>query len=156
MQRLWLLLLLLPVFLSCDKQKVFEQFVQVPGDIWNVDNLIHFDVSIADTGLFHNILLEVRHTARYEFSNLYLFVTTQSPSGSIERDTVELILADDMGNWLGKGAASVFLVEYPFRKNIRFPYRGIYSFDIEQAMRVTDLQHICDVGLRVEITGRNP
>jgi len=66
------------------------------------------------------------------------------------RDTVDIILADENGNWLGRGAASVFTMKYPYRTFVRFPVRGIYTFDIEQAMRVQDLKYISDIGLRIE------
>jgi gliding motility-associated lipoprotein GldH len=92
----------------------------------------------------------VRNTGEYEYSNLYLFVTTHSPSGLALRDTIEVVLADDRGKWLGKGAASVFTLYIPYRQNIRFPLRGIYQFDIEQAMWIEDLKHISDIGLRIE------
>ena len=70
------------------------------------------------------------------------------------RDTVEIILADEHGKWQGKGAASVFTLYYPYQTNIRFPLRGIYTFDIEQAMWIKDLKHISDIGLRIEKAGQ--
>jgi gliding motility-associated lipoprotein GldH len=92
----------------------------------------------------------VRNTGKYEYSNLYLFVTAHSPNGNLVRDTVEITLADERGKWLGRGAASVFTLFYPYKTNIRFPMRGIYTFDIEQAMWIRDLGNISDIGLRIE------
>jgi len=66
------------------------------------------------------------------------------------RDTVGIRLADDNGRWLGKGAASVLSLSYPYRQNIKFPIPGIYVFDIEQAMRVDDLKYIADIGVSIE------
>ena len=34
--------------------------------------------------------------------------------------------------------------------NVRFPYRGIYSFDIEQALWDKDLKNISDIGLQID------
>ena len=66
------------------------------------------------------------------------------------RDTTEIILADDHGKWLGKGSASMYTLVLSLSENIRFPLRGIYQFDIEQAMWIKDLKHISDIGLRIE------
>lgn len=136
--------------LSCDKQGVFEEFVSIEGHSWQHSNILHFNVNMADTSHAYNVLISVRNTANYAFSNLYIFVTAHSPNGSFVRDTVEIILADEHGKWLGKGAASVFTTYHPYRQNIRFPLRGIYTFDIEQAMWIKELKNITDVGLRIE------
>jgi gliding motility-associated lipoprotein GldH len=140
---------LLLVCCSCGKRADYEEFVSVP-DTWNSRNVVHFDVNIKDTISPENVYISVRHTGKYEFSNLYLFVTAQSPNGNIKRDTVEIVLANDHGKWLGKGAASVFTMYYPYKTNIRFPLPGIYTFRIEQAMWVRDLKNVSDIGLLVE------
>jgi gliding motility-associated lipoprotein GldH len=141
--------------ISCDTQRVYEEFRPVDDQTWSSNNKVHFNVSLADSAQGYNVYISVRHTGNYEFSNLYLFVTAHSPNGNSVRDTVELTLADERGKWLGKGAASVFTTYYPYRKNIRFPLHGIYTFDIEQAMWIRDLKNITDVGLRIEKAG-NP
>jgi len=150
------ILLIVPVIvlLSCTKKPFFEQFISLP-ESWNSSNITHFNVDIKDTVSSHDVFISVRNTGKYEFSNLYLFVSTHSPDGNILRDTVEIILADDRGKWLGKGAASVYTYFYPYKTNIRFPVPGIYTFDIEQAMWVSDLKSITDIGLRIDKSGAN-
>lgn len=137
--------------LSCDKYGVYEKYVSIEGKSWNRADILHFNVNMSDTAQAYDVLLGVRNTGDYEFSNLYLFVTAHSPNGNFVRDTVEVILADERGKWLGKGAASVFTTYHPYRQNIKFPLRGIYTFDIEQAMWIKDLKSITDIGLRIEI-----
>ena len=145
-----LLLSVCMIVLSCDSHKLYENFVPIPDDTWNRSNILSFDVNISDTTTVYNLYLYVRNVSRYEFANLYLFVTAHSPDGNMERDTVEVTLADDNGNWLGRGAASIFTLKYPYKTLVRFPVRGIYTFDMEQAMRMPDLKHISDIGLRIE------
>jgi len=140
--------------LSCDRQKVFEQYHPIPEHRWNNTEVVNFNVTITDTISAHNVQIAVRNTGQYEYSNLYLFVTAVSPDGSSVRDTTEIMLADEHGKWLGKGSAAVYTLYYPYRQNIRFPIRGIYRFTIEQAMWIRDLEHISDVGLRIEKAGR--
>jgi gliding motility-associated lipoprotein GldH len=135
---------------SCDKLRVSEEFIRIPSKGWERSNILHFNVNIMDTLNPHNVLIHVRNTGKYEYSNLYLFVTVCAPNGSEIRDTIEITLADEHGKWLGKGPATVYTLTYPYKTNIRFPVRGIYGFDIEQAMWNKTLQYITDVGLRVE------
>jgi|WetSurMetagenome_2_1015567.scaffolds.fasta_scaffold107374_3 gliding motility-associated lipoprotein GldH len=146
---------ILLTLLSCDNGASYEEFISLP-DTWNAGNILHFNVNITDTAEAQNVYISVRNTGKYQFSNLYLFVTAHSPNGVTLRDTVEIVLADDRGKWLGKGAASVFTFYYPYKSNIRFPMRGIYSFDVEQAMWIKDLKNISDIGLRIEKAGGKP
>lgn len=135
---------------SCKSDLYYEEFIKIPGEAWNKDDILSFNVGISDTASVYNIYITVRNINRYEYSNLFLFVTTHSPDNKILKDTVEIMLADDQGHWLGRGAASVISLSHPYRQNIRFPIPGIYVFEIEQAMRTDDLKYIADIGVSVE------
>lgn len=150
MKKSGLIILVVLLSLSCDRNMVFEEFKPIKEQTWNSNDVIHFYVNIKDSVESQNVYISIRNSGEYEYSNLYLFVTAHSPNGSQVRDTVEIALADERGKWLGKGAASVFTLYHPYRQNIRFPIPGIYTFDIEQAMWVKDLKHISDIGLRIE------
>jgi gliding motility-associated lipoprotein GldH len=149
-QGLFLYLMVVSLLISCDKNRIFEEFKSIQKQTWSSNNILHFNASIMDTSLIYNVYISVRNTGNYEYCNLYLFVTTHSPSENSIRDTVEIMLADEHGKWYGKGAASVYTLYYPYKVNIKFPLRGIYTFDIEQAMWIKDLKHINDIGLRIE------
>lgn len=150
MRKVGLIVLIVLLSLSCDRQRVFEEFKSIEKETWNSNDVIHFNVNIEDTVRSQNVYISVRNSGEYEYSNIYLFVTAHSPNGSQVRDTLEIILADEQGEWLGKGAASVFTLYHPYRQNVRFSVPGIYTFDIEQAMWIKDLKHINNIGLRIE------
>ena len=150
MKKVGLTIFLVLLVLSCNHHEVYEQFTAIDGKTWNNADLIQFNVNIEDTVTAHDVLIAVRNTGQYEYSNLYLFITAVAPDGTQTRDTTEIILADEHGKWLGRGSASVYTFFHPFRQNIRFPQRGIYQFYIEQAMWINDLKHITDIGLRVQ------
>lgn len=136
--------------LSCDNNRVFDENIKIPDSIWNKENIIQFRVNISDTVSSHNIYINLRNGSKYQYSNIFLFISTHAPNGVSVRDTFEITLADNRGDWLGKGIVNAFSNQILYLKNIRFPYRGIYVFDIEQAMWNTKLAHIVDVGLRIE------
>jgi gliding motility-associated lipoprotein GldH len=150
MRKICLIVSLIIICLSCDKQKVYEQFSTIDHQNWSNSAPLHFNVNINDTASAHNIYIIVRNTGQYEYSNLYLFVTTHSPNGNVLRDTTEIMLANEHGKWLGKGSAAAFTLSYAYKEKIRFPVRGIYQFDIEQAMWIKELRHISHLGLRIE------
>jgi gliding motility-associated lipoprotein GldH len=145
------LFLLLPTFfISCDSKRVFEENKEISDVIWDANEKISFEVPITDTTTPNNLFINVRNADDYPYSNLYLFITTTFPNGKLSKDTLECILADDQGNWLGSGLGDLWDNQIPFKKNVRFPVSGKYTFEIEQAMRKDKLPLIVDVGLRIE------
>ncbi len=85
---------------------------------------LKFDVPVTDTQNFYTIYLQVRNDGRYEYSNLWLFITTSSPTGAVMQDTVECVLAAPDGRWLGRGSGGRFSLEIPYRYQVRFSLRG--------------------------------
>jgi gliding motility-associated lipoprotein GldH len=81
---------------------------------------------------------------------LYLFLNTRLPNSNLTRDTIELVLADVNGKWLGKGFGAIKDNQIPVRNNLIFPIKGEYIFGIEQAMREETLVGLVDIGIRVE------
>jgi gliding motility-associated lipoprotein GldH len=135
---------------SCDPSRVFEDNIRIPDGVWEQDNIVSFDLMVEDTISSYNLYVNVRNANLYPMSNLYLFITTTAPSGHSILDTVEVVLADEKGKWLGSGLGDIWDLQQAYKQNIRFAQRGEYTFEYEQAMRVERLPFILDVGLRVE------
>lgn len=138
------------LLISCDPNRVFEKNIRIPDGIWNRNNPVRFEVVVEDTITPHNLYINVRNTGMYPVSNLYLFVTTIAPSGHTIKDTVQVILADERGKWLGKGLGDIWDNQKLYKEQVRFAQKGEYIFEYEQAMRLEKLPFILDVGLRVE------
>lgn len=145
---LWVVMMAMICF--CDRNRVYEEYIPLPDHQWNRTNVLVFNVEITDTVNPHNIYVNVRNGGQYQYSNLFLFIKTISPSGHWIRDTVECTLADEKGRWLGSGLGDIATLQVPYKVNVRFPYPGLYSFEIEQAMRTQQLKHLFDIGLRIE------
>ena len=83
----------------------------------------------------------------YEFQNLFLFLEGN------KKDTVELILSNKNGKWLGSGVCDVREVEYVFAEDVVFMKVGMQELKIEQAMRygsvekIENLRNVLDIGL---------
>ncbi len=135
---------------ACDKTVVFEENTKLPENRWEEKHPIVFNVDIQDTISVHNMFINVRNASGYQYSNLFLFFTTQTPTGKMERDTVELPLADPSGKWLGEGSGDIYDNRILFKRTFRFPEKGTYIFQLEQAMRIDPLPQIMDAGIRIE------
>lgn len=135
---------------SCDSNRIYENNQDIANHLWNKDSIFIFNVEITDTITPCNIYINNRITSQYPNNNLYLFITTYFPDKEKIRDTIECILADKTGKWYGKGFGDVWSYQIPYKKNVIFPHKGTYSFEIEQAMRTVNLPNVLDIGLRVE------
>jgi gliding motility-associated lipoprotein GldH len=122
----------------------------IPGQVWNYKDTISFKAEITDIDHWYDCYVDIRNAGNYPYSNLYLFITTRYPDNKMTRDTVQEILADDNGKWLGKGLGDIKDNRLLLRKGLKFPVKGIYTFKFVQAMRITDLKGISDIGLRIE------
>ncbi len=137
--------------LSCDDNRVFEEYTEIKDSLWDMERTVEFTPLISDTLMISNVYLNIRNNEKYPYSNLFLFVTTTAPNGSWIKDTIEIKMADDKGKWKGKGLGGLYFNKKLFKSNVRFPYPGLYSFKIVHAMRKEELEGIREVGLRIEL-----
>lgn len=137
-------------FSSCDSSRIFEENKDFPETGWDSSSVVKFAVDIKDPATPANFYINVRNADGYPYSNLFLFIKTTFPNGKQSLDTLECQLADDNGKWIGKGIGDIYDNQIPFKKNVRFPMAGLYSFEIAHGMRMTTVPLIMDVGLRIE------
>ena len=134
---------------GCVDKTVFDDTKDIENSVWKTDEKLVFEYTIADSLYLYDFYLKVRHNTNYKYSNLYLFIDTRLPDGQWGRDTVELVLADKSGKWLGKGIGRMRDVQVLLKGAVRLPMRGEYRFELEQAMRDEELEGISGVGILI-------
>ncbi len=145
------LVLMAVISVSCNTKTIFDQNVELPSKGWFKNDAVSFNVNISDSLTNYSFGLNVRNTTGYRYSNLYIFLITEFPNGNISNDTIECILANKEGKWLGKGWGNIKENHIILKSGLRFPLTGKYKFLIQQAMRVDTLTGISDVGLSLVI-----
>lgn len=108
------------------------------------------EATIEDTSASYDLYINVRNAGTYSFSNLFLFLNTYTPDGALARDTIELVLADEQGQWKGDGMGDIWDNRILFKRGQRFLLPGNYRFELEQGMRIDPLPGIMDAGVRIE------
>ncbi|NVO01955.1 MAG: gliding motility lipoprotein GldH [Bacteroidetes bacterium] len=148
-----LLLILISVFfMSCDNNRYYEKNKEISDGLWNNKEIIRFEVPLTDTTNLYNFIINIRTKTTYPYSNLFLFMNTVYPDRKASRDTMEILLANSKGKWLGEGSGEIKLNRIMLKKRMRFPQTGLYSFEFQQSMRVDVLDGIIDFGIRIEKT----
>jgi gliding motility-associated lipoprotein GldH len=109
--------------------------------------MVKFIPVLEDSIAVYNMQLTVRHTDRYAYQNLWLFVDVKHDSELLRRDTIEAMVANDRGEWLGSGV-SKYTLPLLYVENVQLQ-NGEYEVVVQQGMREEVLQGITDLGLKV-------
>ena len=137
--------------ISCkDSVTVVDVNVELNKRNWSYAEKIRIPVKIESTDIPYNLYLNLRHTADYKYSNIFILIHVIGPDGkkSTERREFKLALPD--GEWLGSGSGNMYSYQINFKESYKFPVKGTYIFELEQNMRDNPLFHVSDAGIRVE------
>ena len=135
---------------SCDEARLFDENKTIENNAWYYKNVVPFDVQIKDTSALYNILVNLRVSADYKYSNMFMMVHSVYPDKTKEARRIEIRLADESGKWLGSGLGDLYDYQFPAYKKIKFPQPGFYHFELEQNMRDDTLMHVKAAGVRIE------
>jgi gliding motility-associated lipoprotein GldH len=139
---------------SCNSNIIYTESVAIPDNTWSLTNIPEFSFPVRDTDVRTNVYFTLRTGSLYPFRNIYFFVTASSPDGKSISDTLEYNLADEKGNWYGKGFGDIKELNLPFKSNVFFPVKGTYKFKVQHGMRIGDLKGVYDLGLNIEKVSR--
>ncbi|MHB8260811.1 MAG: gliding motility lipoprotein GldH [Bacteroidia bacterium] len=147
---------------SCNKNVVYSKYERIDENVgWAAKQFINFETQLKDTNQLYDVYINVRNAESYPFKNLFMFLHTTYPKGNTSVDTIECVLADEQGHWLGKGMGDLYDNSILFKKNTRFKQSGNYKFAFEQTMRygnkneIDPLFLIMDIGISIEKVGAN-
>lgn len=122
----------------------------IPHHAWKSSFKPSFTFTIKDTSSLYQLFLVLRHTEKYNYTNIYINLYATLPG----QDTIikirrDLILATNDKGWLAGGMDDI----YEHRIKLGDPESlkaGNYTFVLEQIMREDPLENVLDVGLRIE------
>lgn len=156
MRRVLLWIVVLMFLVSCDDTIVKTGFTATTNGSWNRDNSIEFSFAELDTIQKHHIFINLRNDNSFPYSNLFLIAELNYPNGETVTDTLEFLMAQPDGTWLGKGYGSIKENKLWYKENIVFPSSGVYTLRLSHAMRkngekdgVVNLEGITDVGYEI-------
>ncbi len=154
-------LILVVLFLgliSCDSNRVYDEYQSVKDNVWLKNDVVKFEVAIENTISKNYLFLNIRNNKEYEFSNLFLIAKIDFPDGFQVIDTLEYEMTDKAGNFLGSGYTDIKENKLFYKENVQFTQKGKYHFQVEQAMRkngniqgLDTLKGITDIGVRIEL-----
>jgi gliding motility-associated lipoprotein GldH len=135
---------------SCTTIDLYEKTVTIPGQAWENSFRPSFDFTIKDTASLYQLFLVLRHTEKYNYTNIYINLYVKPPGqDSAIKFQRDLTLATNEKGWQATGMDDV----YEHRIKLGDPQTlkaGDYKFTLEQIMRENPLQNVLNAGIRVE------
>lgn len=135
---------------SCNDSIVFAENQGMEGNVWKSDDVKTFKVDVTDTISPLNIFVNLRTTVDYPYSNIYVFLYSEFPDGTSDKDTLEFLLAKSDGEWLGENSGTIVEFKGLIASGGRFSVSGEYIFKMQHAMREDELGEIVDIGIKIE------
>jgi gliding motility-associated lipoprotein GldH len=129
---------------------LYEQVTSYPDHQWASKQINQYQFKISDTNALYNMYFVIRHHNAYHYKNIWLQVNTQAAGDSLQKQTININLADDMNGWMGAGMDDIYdhrvLIN---NKPMKLPL-GAFKISTQQIMREDPLQNILTTGIRVE------
>lgn len=138
---------------SCNTIDLYEKTASVPGHKWTSAYKPEFTFTIKDTTVPYNVFFVIRHTEKYNYNNLFINLWAKQPGAdSLVKQQLEIVLATNDKGWLGTAMDDIYeqRIRLSPSEGSYFPKSGSYTFSLEQIMREQPLEHIMNVGLRIE------
>jgi len=138
---------------SCNTIDLYEKVAPIPNHSWKSAFKPQFTFTITDTAAPYQLFVILRHSNQYRYNNIWVAVQTKSPDGTSATARYELPLATNEKGWLGTGMDDLYehrIALTPINQNFYFKRPGTYTFGLEQVMREDPLEHVFNVGLRIE------
>lgn len=122
----------------------YSDFKNISPEGWAYADTLNFKVDI-DTTSTGNLSLALRHDNNYGYSNLWIEVSHRIDSTTVDRDTLNITLADIYGRWNGKGIGTSFQAEAVVSPDYKLNAGD--SIQVRHIMRVDTLEGISQIGL---------
>jgi gliding motility-associated lipoprotein GldH len=138
---------------SCDTIDLYEKTAPIPKQEWKSTNKPRFTFDIKDTLSSYQLYVLIRHDDQYGFNNIWLNLYAEAPGQKAQKFMVELPLATREHGWLGMAMDELYVHRIALTldpQKINFSRSGNYTFTLEQVMREDPLNHVFNVGLRLE------
>ena len=138
------------LFASCTTTDLYEKTVAMNDEQWSSSNKPEFDFTIKDTLSQYQVYFVIRHTEKYNYKNIWVNYYYQPPGDTLHKEMREFQLATNDKGWLGTGMDDIYEQRSRFSQEPGKLKAGTYKFFLENIMREDPLQHVLNVGIRIE------
>lgn len=133
---------------ACNRGVILNKTCHAPQGAWSYKDPIVFECYVEDTTIEYDAIFSIKHRDDYRWSNAFFLITTVFPDMETRVDTLECLLANRSGKWIGHRYGKYHGIRFLYKQGIRFPQNGEYRFEVRHAMR-EDVYEILTVGMKI-------
>lgn len=142
-------ILLCGAMFSCSDEALMDQRENFDNNSWDYQQKVSFDYETIDSTELVDILILFRTTTDYTYSNMFVIMETIMPDETSDTDTLQFILAEPSGKWIGNRVGNTVEFEIKVSKSVKFPKNGVYKFSFQHGMQDKVLHEVLDFGMRI-------
>ena len=101
---------------SCSNPNLIKTYEFSNG--WKTNEVVDFNFKGPQNSSNQDVFLILRHNKNYAFSNIFLITDIKFENDSIKTDTLEYVLSEKNGKWLGERKLSIVEHTLIFKKNL--------------------------------------
>jgi gliding motility-associated lipoprotein GldH len=147
MIRIYLMLITLGILLSnCNGDTIPAGAHSFENNSWSYDAKIPFEFELDDTSSVYDLVLVLRNTNDYKYSNLFVSIEESPPYGESYKSHHEIPIANPDGSWIGNKSGSIIENKYLIRRGT-FPFIGKYKYSIQHAITDESVEEVMDLTL---------
>ena len=139
---------------GCDSHRVYEKNHDFKDAMWSSADTLTFEITVPDSSLHYNVLLNVRNTIDFETVRLFVQYQLSDSTSVLRKRLVEQNLFDRVtGKPFGdSGLGNIYSHQFTLESSITFPAPGLYRVKLNHMMRYDTLPEIRSIGVRIEKT----
>ncbi len=136
------------LILSCNKSNVFLHNFE--KNTWEMHDSVIFEFNISNIDNPYRLSFFFRNNLNYPYRNIFLFAETHDSLRVIKKDTVQYLVSDKYGKWLGRGFGKNRDNYFDFQNSIKFEHVGKHKIIIQHGMRERLLKGVVSIGFEIE------
>lgn len=119
--RYFIVIAILCCMASCNQGEVYYKFEPIPNIEWGKQQEICFLLDSLSVKPSDNyaISVEISHNINYQYKNLSLLLEQNIGDSILLKDTVECVLVDDRGKWVGSGNGATRQLSVLYKTNLK-------------------------------------
>lgn len=142
--------LLMLLLLACGKIPYYSETHAFADGTWGSGEMPKFSFEVKDSLDVYDMSFVLRLNTDYEYQNIWLLMHTTQPEGVMSTDTINILICDEKGKWLGKKSGANYTFTGVFALQHRFNTLGKHTIAIEHAVMNPLLKGVLDLSLVIE------
>lgn len=136
---------------SCSGRDLCIDFKQIEKGRWYLDSTLIFTMDSLDAfpKKRYDVTVELASNRRYPYRNLVVAVKHNFGDTLFRADTLHILLADELGRWLGSGVGGLNQLSVPFLDGVSIDSARSYEVRICHNMKADPLRGIEKIGIRI-------